>query len=233
VKIINRLARAGVLLAAAVALVPVSAAASSSGMSTPSPPPSPGRMITPEEMARDAYNSGIDHKDKGLKLEQKAADVQAKDREKNAAKSRSEYEKALKDFKKAAELAPDLFQAYNGMGFAYRKTGDYTKALEMYDKALKLSPGFSDAIEYRGEAYLALNRIDDAKQAYLELFARDRKQATLLMRAMTDWIERRKADPAGVDPAAVSSFESWVKERSTLAGQTAQMALNVPHASWR
>ena len=57
------------------------------------------------------------------------------------------------------------------MGFAYRKTGDYAKALEMYDKALALQPGFPDAIEYRGEAYLALNRIDDAKQAYLECSA--------------------------------------------------------------
>jgi tetratricopeptide (TPR) repeat protein len=229
----NRIARAGLALAAAVALAQVSGAASGSGMSTPSPPPSPGAMMTPEDIAKAAYNSGIDHKDKGLKLEQKAADEQAKDREKNAAKARSEYEKALKDFKKASELAPDLYQAYNGMGFAYRKTGDYTRALEMYDKALKLAPGFPDAVEYRGEAYLALNRVDDAKQSYLELFASDRKQANQLMKAMNDWIAKRKADPSGVDPSAVTSFESWVRERSSLAGQTAQMALHTPHASWR
>ena len=62
-------------------------------------------------------------------------------------------------------------QAYNGMGYSYRKLGDYTKALENYDRALQLAPKFPDAIEYRGEAYLALNRLDDAKQAYLTLFA--------------------------------------------------------------
>ena len=66
------------------------------------------------------------------------------------------------------------------MGFAYRKTGDYAKALEMYDQAIKMAPGFfPEAVEYRAEAYLALNRIDDARQSYLDLFAADRKQADL------------------------------------------------------
>ena len=158
---------------------------------------------------------------------------QAKDQTKDLAKAKSEYEKSLKDFKKAADLAPSLYQAYNGMGFAYRKIGDYTKSLEMYDKALALQPGFPDAIEYRAEAYLALNRVDDAKQAYLELFASDRKQADILMKAMTDWVTGRHADPAGVDPAAFSGFESWIKERSALAGQTASMALAAQHETWR
>jgi tetratricopeptide (TPR) repeat protein len=185
-------------------------------------------------MARNAYNNGIDHKDKGLKLEQKAAAEQAKDQQKDLSKAKGEYEKSLKDFKRAAELAPNLYQAYNGMGFSYRKTGDYAKALEMYEKALQLQPGFPDAIEYRGEAYLGLNRIDDAKKAYMELFASDRQQADILMKAMTDWVTQRHAEPAGVDPAALSAFESWMKERSTLAGQTVQMALAARHEStWR
>jgi tetratricopeptide (TPR) repeat protein len=226
--------KAGVLLAAAVALYQVSAGASGSSIPAPSSPSTPSApMLTPEEMARGAYNSGIDHKDKGLKLELKAGKEQAKDQEKDLAKAKSEYERSLKDFKKAADLAPNLYQAYNGMGFAYRKTGDYTKALEMYDKALALQPGFPDAIEYRAEAYLALNRIDDAKQAYLELFASDRKQADILMQVMTDWVAKRHADPAGLDPAAVSAFESWIKERGALAGQTASMALAAQHETWR
>ena len=63
-----------------------------------------------------------------------------------------------------------------------------------------MAPGFPDAIEYRGEAFLALNRIDDAKQAYMDLFASDRKQAETLMKAMGDWVTQRKAGPAGVIP---------------------------------
>ena len=136
-------------------------------------------------MAIGSYNSGIDHKDKGIKLELAAAGItDPKDRAKADDKAKKEFEKALKDFKSAAAGSPNMYQAYNGMGFSYRKTGDYVKALEMYDRALTLKPGFPDAIEYRGEAYLGLNRIEDAKKAYLEVLAADRKQADTLMAAM-------------------------------------------------
>ena len=212
--------KGGLLLAIAVACWQVTTGASGSGMAVPSSP-APMRTLSPEEMAREAYNSGISHKDKGLKAEAK-----------DPRKARGEYEKALKDFRRATEMMPELFQAYNGMGFAYRKTGDYTKALEMYDKAIQMAPGFPDAIEYRGEAYLGLNRIDDAKKAYMDLFASDRKQADLLMKAMGDWVAKRKVDPAGVDPATIAALEGWLKERSALAGQTVSMALTPTHAAW-
>ena len=189
-------------------------------------------VITPEQIAVQAYNSGISHKNKGLKLEADAAKA-TKDREKNLAKAKDEYGKALKDFKKALDLKPDAFQAYNGMGFALRKTGDPVKALEMYEKALQLAPGFPDAIEYRGEAFLALNRIDDAKAAYLELFGKDREQAGQLMKAMTEWVARRQAEPAGVDPGAVAAFDAWIKERAKLAALTVNMSLASNHAAWR
>ena len=38
-------------------------------------------------------------------------------------------------------------------------------AKPLYDEALRLSPAYNEAIEYRGEAYLGLNRIEDAKAA--------------------------------------------------------------------
>ena len=93
-----------------------------------------------------------------------------------------------------------MYQAYNGMGFCYRKTGDYVKALEMYDRALALKPGFPDAIEYRGEAYLGLNRVDDAKKAYLEILAADRKQADTLMAAMQTVDRAEEGQPGGCRP---------------------------------
>ena len=216
-----------ILLGATLALYQAAAIASGSSMpSAPAAGPSmPSR--SPEEMAIAAYNSGIDHKDKGLKIEAGlAATTDAKERAKVEDKAKKEYEKALKDFKTAASGSPQMYQAYNGMGFSYRKTGDYTKALEMYDRALQLKPGFPDAIEYRGEAYLGLNRIDDAKQAYLEILAADRKQADTLMAAMQTWIEQKKAAPAGVDPATVSGLETWVKERAELAKDTVAMGLS-------
>jgi tetratricopeptide (TPR) repeat protein len=215
-----------VLLGASVAVFQVGAFASGSAVpSAPAGASMPSR--SPEEMAIASYNSGIDHKDKGLKLEAAAAGVaNPKDRAKADDKAKKEYEKALKDFKSAASGSPQMYQAYNGMGFSYRKTGDYVKALEMYEKALKLKPGFPDAIEYRGEAYLGLNRIDDAKAAYLEVLAADRKQADTLMAAMKVWIQEHKTTPAGVDAATVDGLEKWIGERSEIAKQTAPMGLS-------
>ena len=98
-------------------------------------------VITPEQIAANAYNSGIAHKNKGLKLEADAAKA-TKDRDKILGKAKDEYGKALKDFKKALrDLKPDAYQAFNGMGFALRKTGEPVKALEMYDKALQPRAG--------------------------------------------------------------------------------------------
>src|SRR5262249_40591044 len=146
------------------------------------------------------------HREKGLKLEDQAAAKQGADRDKTVNKAKDEYEKSLKDFRSALKLNPQLFQAYNGIGFALRKGGDYAKALEAYDQAIKMAPGpFVEAIEYRAEAYLGMNRIEDARAAYLELFGLDRKQADSLMASMKAWLEKRKADPAGVDPGALAT----------------------------
>lgn len=186
---------------------------------------------TPEEMARDSYNSGISHRDKGDKAEADA-DKDAKNKTKNLDKAKDEYTKAMKDFQKAIDLMPTMYQAYNGMGYTSRKTGDYAKALQMYDKALALAPGFPDAIEYRGVAYLKLNRVEDAKKAYLDLFARDRKQADELMKAMNQWVGEHQTDAAGVDPAVVSSLGAWIQERAKMASTTSAMSLTGHRSIW-
>jgi tetratricopeptide (TPR) repeat protein len=186
---------------------------------------------TPEQMARESYNSGIEHRDKAKKAEEQAA-AQTKDSAKNLQKAKDEFTKALKDFQRATDLDPTLYQAYNGMGYAYRKTGDYTKALVNYDVALKLAPTFPDAIEYRGEAYLGLNRLDDAKAAYMTLFASDRTQADALLKAMNEWVAKQ-ATVAGADPATVSAFADWVKERAKIASTTVAMARTGTRSIWR
>ena len=221
--------QAALLLAAAVAMY--QGAMSAEGTKMPSPSGSM-RMATPEEMAVEAYNSGLSHRDKGKKAEQQLADAKASDRTKIEKKAADEFGKALKDFKRAADLNPRLYQAYNGMGYSYRKLGDFTKALQYYDKALELAPGFPEATEYRGEAYLALNRVDDAKKAYLELLASDRNQAALLMTAMKGWVEKRRTDAAGVDPSAVSALEAWILERSEAAKLTASMGFTGRARGW-
>jgi tetratricopeptide (TPR) repeat protein len=195
--------------------------------------PSKAASGSPEALATDAFNSGVKHLNAGDKAELKAASAKPADADKAMKQARDEYGKALNDFKKAVELSPKMHRAHNGLGYAYRKTGDYAKALESYNTALQISPDFYDAIEYRGEAYLGLNRTEDARQAYLKLFGSSREHADILMKAMKAWVERRHADPAGVDPAALASFEGWLHERAELADRTVNMARVTPHTSWR
>jgi tetratricopeptide (TPR) repeat protein len=202
-------------------------AASSVGLfAVNNPSPSPAGSsgpATPEMLSADAFKSGSKHLSNGDKAELKTDQKKALD----------EYGKALKDFQKAVQLDPKNHRAFNGLGYAYRKTGDYNKALENYGTALQISPNFPDAIEYRGEAYLGLNRTEDAKQAYLTLFAGSRAHADLLLKAMKAWVERRRTDPAGADPAAVTALDGWLHERTALAERTVDMARNTPHVGWR
>ena len=190
--------------------------------STPAPGSSE-RPLTPEAMAADAFNSGLKHLNSG--------DKAGASRKPDPKKALDEYAKALKDFQKAVTLDPKNYRAFNGLGYAYRKSGDYAKALESYSAALKISPNFADAIEYRGEAYLELNRLDEAKEAYLSLFAGSRAHADVLLKAMRAWADKRRADPAGIDPAAIAAFDGWLHERAALAERTLDMARNT--APWR
>jgi tetratricopeptide (TPR) repeat protein len=229
-----RTSRTIILIVGALAIAHVGIFAN--GSSAPSAPSGGSSMpsMTPEERAIEAYKSGDDHRLKGKKLEEEAATKKGSDADKALAKAKNEYEKSLKDFNNAAKLNPKLAPAYNGMGFAYRKTGDYTKALAMYDQAIELAKPkvFPEALEYRGEAYLALNRIDDARQTYLDLFALDRKQADSLMEAMKKWVSTRQSDPAGVAPDAISGFEKWIGEREGVAKQTRLMGVTTKYAGW-
>ncbi len=142
--------------------------------------------------------------------------------------ARKEFEAAVKDLQTATAHAPDNYRAHNALGYSYRKIGDYNRALESYDRALKLAPTFSDAIEYRAEAYLGLNRIEDAKSAYMQLFVADRTASNVLLKAMKTWVGKRRVEPAGVDAATVDAFAAWVAERDTLAMSVGNLGHNSP-----
>ena len=104
------------------------------------------------------------------------------------------------------------------MGYSKRNLGDYSGALEAYDRALQLNPKYLEAVEYRGHAYLWLNRLgDDAKQAYLDLFAVNRSLAGKLLIAMQSWVSDHRSDAHGVDNATIEEFAKWVDERSSIA----------------
>jgi tetratricopeptide (TPR) repeat protein len=80
-----------------------------------------------------------------------------------AAFEREDWQAVVDHMSRAVEERPWHDDAYNLMGFAYRKLGDYDRALEAYDRALALNPHHRGALEYLGEAYLELDQPARAK----------------------------------------------------------------------
>lgn len=191
---------------------------SSSGgsMSTP--------HVSPEEQAATKYNHGLKTQQKADETWKEAqAATDEKKRTKAEESAKKEYGKAKDDYEAAIKLDPENYQAQGALGYVLRRLGSFDASLEAYARALKIKPGFTPAIEYRGEAYLGLNRVDDAKADYMTLFASDRPHADQLAAAMKSWVEAHRKDPKGVDPAAVEEFSKWLGSRTEIAAQTSAL----------
>ncbi len=95
------------------------------------------------------------------------------------------------------------------------------EGLQAETKGLAIEARCSPGIEYRAEAYLGLNRLDDAKSAYQQLFDGDRVRADILFDAMKTWVADHRANANGVDAAQLDTFAKWVDTRAALHTQTA------------
>jgi tetratricopeptide (TPR) repeat protein len=199
--------------------------------SGPSPMPSGGSSMgqtgptmTPAQQAATRYNHGLKQQAKGDDAEKEAvAATDEKKRAKAMNSAQKAWQNAREDYEWAVKLDSSHYQAYGALGYVLRKQGDFNGSLGAYAHALQLKPGFTPAIEYRGEAYLALNKVEEAKADYITLFATDRPNADTLANAMTKWVADRKKDPAGVDPAAVEDLSKWLESRQEIAAKTSAL----------
>jgi len=203
------------------------------GMSMPSMPMS-SRQATPQEKARDAYNDGVrlvKKADKAQQAANEASDAGKKD--KAAHEAHDAYAAAFAKFQQSTSLDPSLHEAWNYLGYTNRKLGNYDDALTAYDKALSIKPGYPDALEYRGEAYLAVGRIPDAQQAYLDLYGGNRALAGKLLGAMKSWSAAQRTSPSGSGTTNLDDLDKWIQERQQIAAQTAALTRAGTAASWR
>jgi tetratricopeptide (TPR) repeat protein len=193
------------------------------------------RSQSPEEQARHAYNDGVREVGKADRFHDSASQLSdARKKDKSLHEAQDHYAAALSKFTQAVKLDPNMHEAWNYVGYTNRKLGNYDAALAAYERALTLHPGYPEALEYRGEAFLALNRIADAQQAYLDLFASNRSLADRLMTAMKGWVDtQHTAASAGADAATVDAMEKWLHERAQIAEQTASLTREGSASSWR
>jgi len=216
-----------------VAGVPALIASSGGGMSTP-PPPMQQQQRSPHDQAVDYYNNA-EHRIDGLaKLHDEmkaAATTDPQKATKLQGKLAKGLENAAADLERAVKNDPQLFQAWSELGFTYRKMGKFKESLEAYDRSLQIEPGYTPALEYRAEAYLGLNRIDDARKTYTDLFSVDRPRADALLIAMKSFVVARRADAAGLDAAQLDAFGKWVDQREIIHNQT--VALTAQTSTFR
>jgi tetratricopeptide (TPR) repeat protein len=188
---------------------------------------------TPEDLAKDAYNSGVHSIKKAKDYESDAAKASNEEkRGKVLDKAHKYYSEALPKFVDAVSQQPAMYQAWNYIGFANRHLGNYDAALSAYAKALDLNPAYLDAVEYRAEAYLGLNKLPEAKDAYMTLFRDSRSLADQLMTAMRQWTDARRKDAQGLPAEDIEAFSKWVDERSGVAAQTASLGKDAP-SNWK
>jgi tetratricopeptide (TPR) repeat protein len=79
---------------------------------------------------------------------------------------KNKYFDAIAMLKKYIRTDGKSADAYNYLGFSYRKSGNLPEAFKAYDKALSLDPKHLGAHEYLGEAFL-MNKEPDKARAEL------------------------------------------------------------------
>ena len=81
------------------------------------------------------------------------------------------------------------------------------------------------------EAYLELGRLEDCKEAYMQLYPAVPELAQQLMDKMQDWIGEQPAGPDGEPAPELADFAEWVEERDGIARQTTALLFS-PERTW-
>jgi tetratricopeptide (TPR) repeat protein len=116
-----------------------------------------------------------------------------------------------------------MVDAWDNVGYIHLRLGAYAEAVDDYNHVLVLKPELLEAIEHRAEAYIAVDRLDDAKIAYMDLYNHEPKLADQLMQDMQKWLSDHRVDAHGMRPAVIDAFEKWLVERDGIAKQTASL----------
>ena len=76
---------------------------------------------------------------------------------------REQYDRAISELRKAADLRPKNADIQNYLGFAYRKSGKLEASGNHYAKALQMDPNHKGALEYQGELFLMTGAPEKAR----------------------------------------------------------------------
>jgi tetratricopeptide (TPR) repeat protein len=188
--------------------------------------PSTPAVDKPDAAAKKFFNAGVKSLNRAREFEEVAAKATNPDKKANAMdKVGDAYNRALDLFTEALSNQGNMVEAWNYAGYVHLRLGAYSESIDDYNHTLALKPDLLEAVEHRAEAYLAVDRLDDAKAAYMNLFNHARPLADQLMVSMQKWLESHRVAANGMRAADIDSFDKWLRERDGIAKPTAA----IPH----
>jgi len=191
--------------------------------------PSTPATEKPDAAAKKAFNAGVKSLNKAREYEEVAAKATNPDKKGAAMDKVSDaYGRALDQFTEALRNKGDMFEAWNNVGYIHLRLGAFGESIDDYNHTLALKPDLPEAVEHRAEAYMAVDRLDDAKTAYMNLFNHARPLADQLMATMQNWLESHRVAANGMRAADIDSFGKWLQEREGIAKQTASASAAAP-----
>jgi tetratricopeptide (TPR) repeat protein len=186
--------------------------------------PSAPAAEKPDAAARKAYAAGMKSLAKAKDYENAAAGAANADKKANALEKMGDaYDRALDQFTEALSNKGDMYEAWNNVGYIHLRLGAYAESVDDYNHTLALKPDLLEAVLHRGEAYLGVDRLDDAKAAYMDLFNHERPLADELMAAMQKWSTDHRINANGMRASDLAAFDKWLEERDGIAKQTASL----------
>jgi tetratricopeptide (TPR) repeat protein len=164
--------------------------------------------------AKKAFNAG-------LKSYNKAKELAAAG---NLERANDNYSRALDQFTEALSNKGDMFDAWKYVGFVHLHLGAYAESVDDFNHAFAIKADADmETVEARAEAYLGVDRLEDAKSAYMDLFNHQRERADQLMAAMQKWLIDHRANANGMRVGELDAFDKWLQERDGIAKQTASL----------
>jgi tetratricopeptide (TPR) repeat protein len=175
----------------------------------------------PDKAAAKAYAAGVKtmgkaHEQEAILANEKDADKRGRARE----KLDDLYDRAMAQFTQVLRNQ-EMSDAWNQICYIHLQLGAYREAMDDCNHALKIKPDLPQAIQDRGEAFLGIDRLEDAKASYMDLFYHSRPLADQLLASMHDWVKTHRASANGVRTSDIDAFEKWLQERDGIANPTA------------
>jgi tetratricopeptide (TPR) repeat protein len=109
------------------------------------------------------------------------------------------YPKAIAEYQKSVELAPDYAPAYNLLGYAHRQAGQFGEAEQAFKKYIELIPNDPNPYDSYAELLMKTGRFDESIAMYRKALATDQNFSPSRIGVATNMMYQGKYDGSRVE----------------------------------